>query len=83
MRHLTREQLLDANYRKIEAMFRRGTSIDDICRSTGLSKIDVLDVTQKIFALDMARAWRLGAVATQSLFFLPSLAKFTCSFMNT
>lgn len=55
MRHSTREQLLDANYRKIEAMFRRGTSTDDICRSTGLSKIDVLDVTQKIFALDMAK----------------------------
>lgn len=55
MRRMTRQELLENSYRKIEAMFRRGTSIDDICRSTGLSKIDVLDVTQKIFALDMAR----------------------------
>ena len=56
MRRMTRQELLENSYRKIEAMFRRGTSIDDICRSTGLSKIDVLDVTQKIFALDMMRA---------------------------
>lgn len=56
MRNLTRERRLDDNYRKIEAMFRRGASIDDICRTTKLSKIDVLDVTQKIFAMDMARA---------------------------
>ena len=55
MRRMTRQELLENSYRKIEAMFRRGTRIDDICRSTGLSKIDVLDVTQKIFALDMAR----------------------------
>lgn len=56
MRRITREQLLDANYRKIEAMYRRGKDIADICRATGLSKMDVIDTTQKIFALDMERA---------------------------
>ena len=55
MRRMTRQELLENSYRKIEAMFRRGTGIDDICRATGLSRMDVIDITQKIFALDMAR----------------------------
>lgn len=46
----------DTKYRKVEAMWRRGCSIDEIVRSVKLSKMDVLDVTQKIFALDMKRA---------------------------
>lgn len=46
----------DTKYRKVEAMWRRGCSVDEIVRSVKLSKMDVLDVTQKIFALDMKRA---------------------------
>ena len=46
----------DTKYRKVEAMWRRGCSVDEIVRSVKLSKMDVLDATQKIFALDMKRA---------------------------
>ena len=46
----------DTKYRKVEAMWRRGCSVDEIVRSVKLSKMDVLDVTQKIFALGMKRA---------------------------
>lgn len=46
----------DTKYRKVEAMWKRGCSVDEIVRSVKLSRMDVLDVTQKIFALDMKRA---------------------------
>lgn len=46
----------DTKYRKVEAMWRRGCSVDEIVRSVKLSKMDVLDATQKIFALGMKRA---------------------------
>ena len=46
----------DTKYRKVEAMWRRGCSVDEIVRSVKLSKMDVLDATQKIFALDMKRS---------------------------
>nr|DAM76755.1 MAG TPA: Protein of unknown function (DUF2802) [Caudoviricetes sp.] len=36
-------------------MYRRGCTVDDIVNSTGISKMDVLDITQKIFALDMKK----------------------------
>lgn len=52
----TRQELLENSYRKIEAMYRRGKDIADICRATGLSRMDVIDTTQKIFALDVERA---------------------------
>lgn len=46
----------DTKYRKVEAMWKRGCSVDEIVRSVKLSRMDVLNVTQKIFALDMKRA---------------------------
>ena len=42
-------------YRCVEAMYRRGCTVDDIVNSTGISKMDVLDIVQKIFALDMKK----------------------------
>lgn len=45
----------DGDYRCVEAMYRRGCTVDDIVNSTGISKMDVLDITQKIFALDMKK----------------------------
>lgn len=56
MRHMTRETLLETSYRKVEAMFRKGMNVTDVSKATGLTKIDVLDLTQKIFAIDMMRA---------------------------
>lgn len=45
----------DGDYRCVETMYRRGCTVDDIVNSTGISKMDVLDITQKIFALDMKK----------------------------
>lgn len=53
----------DGDYRCVEAMYRRGCTVDDIVNSTGISKMDVLDITQKIFALDMKkRALNYGSL---------------------
>lgn len=51
--YITREEKLKNNYRKVEAMYRKNKPTDDIARSVGLSRIDTLDIIQKIFALDM------------------------------
>lgn len=45
----------DEDYRCVEAMYRRGCTVDDIVNSIGISKMDVLDIVQKIFALDMKK----------------------------
>ena len=47
----------DRNYRKIEAMYRKGYEIKQIVRSCpDMCEFEVIDVIQKIFALDMIRA---------------------------
>lgn len=47
----------DRNYRKIEAMYRKGYEIEQIVRSCpDMCEFEVIDVIQKIFALDMIRA---------------------------
>lgn len=45
----------DGDYRCVEAMYRRGCTVDDIVNSICISKMDVLDIVQKIFALDMKK----------------------------
>lgn len=45
----------DGDYRCVEAMYRRRCTVDNIVNSTGISKMDVLDIVQKIFALDMKK----------------------------
>lgn len=55
----TRQELLDDNYRRVEAMYRRGLSVDEICRSSYLTRMDVLDIVQKIFAMDQRKAARV------------------------
>lgn len=45
-------------YRAIEAMYRKGYSTSDIARQLKLPRTNVLDVTQKIFAMDMRRMGR-------------------------
>lgn len=50
MKQQTKEDKVAGSYRKIEAMYRQGYSADDICRATGLEKMNVLDVMQNLFA---------------------------------
>ena len=40
------------NYKKIEAMYRKGYSIDYICNATKESPITVICIMQRIFAMD-------------------------------
>lgn len=52
----TREERLNRHYRKVEAMIRQGRTIDEVCRECReLSRIDVLDIDQSIFAKDRER----------------------------
>ena len=37
----------DEDYRCVEAMYRRGCTVDDIVNSTGISKMDVLDIMKQ------------------------------------
>ena len=40
------------NYRKIEAMYRKGYSVSEICMATEQSPISVICTMQRIFAMD-------------------------------
>ena len=55
MKHISRQEKLDMNYRKVEAMYRKDLSITDMKRQLGLDSMDVLDIAQKIFAMDQRR----------------------------
>lgn len=55
MKYESRQDRLDNAYRKVEAMYRKGLSINEIVRDSYLDRLDVLDITQKIFAMDMRR----------------------------
>ena len=54
----TREDNLERSYRKVEAMYRKDMGFEEIVRATGLTMMDVLDICQKIFAIDMSKARR-------------------------
>ena len=56
MAKYTNEEYQNMKYRQVEAMHRKGLSIKEIMRCSGLTKLSVLDLTQKIFALDMRKA---------------------------
>lgn len=60
MKHESREDRLANNYRKVEAMYRKGRSFNEIANSLDLDVMDVYDIVQKIFAMDMRRAERVG-----------------------
>ena len=55
MKYVSRQDRLDNNYRKVEAMYRKGQSLDEIIRGSYLDRMDVLDIVQKIFAMDMRK----------------------------
>lgn len=61
MKHETREERLSNNYRKVEAIFKRGFNADEIARNLNLDKMDVLDIVQKIVALDIQKEERARA----------------------
>lgn len=56
MAKYTNEEYQNMKYRQVEAMYRKGLSIEEIIRCSGLTKLSVLELTQKIFALDMRKA---------------------------
>ena len=48
----------DDCYRKIEAMYRKGFTTQEIARSVGQSYLSTIDIVQKIFAMDMRKRER-------------------------
>ena len=57
---VSRKEIMANAYRKVEAMYRNGLSIDEIQRATDLSRMETLDIVQKIFAMDMRRSFKEG-----------------------
>lgn len=51
-------QGIDDCYRKIEAMYRKGFTTQEIVRSVGQSYLATIDIVQKIFAMDMRKKER-------------------------
>ena len=49
---------VDDCYRKIEAMYRKGFTTQEIARSVGQSYLATIDIVQKIFAMDMRKKER-------------------------
>lgn len=53
------EEAYDRTYRKIEAMYRKGLSIDEICREMHhMQRWQTIDIIQRIFAGDEMRKER-------------------------
>lgn len=50
---ITRQKKMDDSYRKVEAMYRKGLSTDEIAKAINLDRMDVLDIEQKIYHLDV------------------------------
>lgn len=50
---ITRQKKMDDSYRKVEAMYRKGLSTDEIAKAVNLNRMDVLDIEQKIYHLDV------------------------------
>lgn len=50
---ITRRKKMDDSYRKVEAMYRKGLSTNEIAKAVNLDRMDVLDIEQKIYHLDV------------------------------
>lgn len=50
---ITRQKKMDDSYRKVEAMYRKGLSTNEIAKAVNLDRMDVLDIEQKIYHLDV------------------------------
>lgn len=55
MAFITRKESLENNYRKVEAMYRRGATFKEIANNLGIPMMDVLDIAQKIYHLDIKK----------------------------
>lgn len=53
-----RQDDYDRHYRKIEAMYRKGYSINEMCMESELTERETIDIIQRIFGRDMVRAER-------------------------
>ena len=53
--YISRTERLNSNYRRVEALYRTGSTFGQISMAYGLSIMDVLDISQKIFALDQKK----------------------------
>mgnify|MGYP006967124204 CR=1 FL=1 len=62
MAYVNRKGIVENNYRRVEAMWRKGNSINFIVNSTDLTKLEVLDTVQKIFYLDERRSIRAAVL---------------------
>lgn len=50
-----KDMKLENNYRKVEAMYRKGLAVEDIFRACRIGRLETYDLVQKIFALDMKK----------------------------
>lgn len=50
---ITRQKKMDDSYRKVEAMYRKDLSTNEIAKAVNLDRMDVLDIEQKIYHLDV------------------------------
>lgn len=50
---ITIQKKMDDSYRKVEAMYRKGLSTNEIAKAVNLDRMDVLDIEQKIYHLDV------------------------------
>lgn len=50
---ITRQKKMEDSYRKVEAMYRKGYSTNEIAKAVNLDRMDVLDIEQKIYHLDV------------------------------
>lgn len=50
---ITRQKKMDDSYRKVEAMYRKGLGTNEIAKAVNLDRMDVLDIEQKIYHLDV------------------------------
>lgn len=50
---ITIQKKMDDSYRKVEAMYRKGLSTNEIAKAVNLDRMDVLDIEQKNYHLDV------------------------------
>lgn len=61
MKNYRDEEKYNKNYRKVEAMYRKGYDNKTIMDNMELSRFETLDMIQKIFAIDQMRLERRRA----------------------
>lgn len=62
MAYISRKQIVEDSYRRVEAMYRKGCDTQYIMSALDLTKTEVLDIAQKIFAMDQKKKLKELAV---------------------